>query len=459
LIFSKKINAMTVEQKNQINRQAARQKIEVSKKIGLISPFGCGNLGDVSIQKAVIQNIRKYYPDAQIEPFSLNPERVEKEIGIKGFPLCHLANVANNQWWLGNGKNSWFVTLLVKMVVGLRRSVPNHKLRRFLLAFIVPPLELQAWIKAYQNLKGLDMLMVSGGGQLDDCYGGTWYHPFTLLMWSIFAKLHQVKFAVVSVGASPIDYKLSRLFHKVVLSLASYRSYRDEDSKKYIARVVGFKKDDPVYPDLAHSLDLQEYNYSVFQTKYRAIVGIGPMGYCDPRSWPKKDSSIYMGYLNKLASFVSWLIEERYGILLFPGEAVGDLPVIKDLRDILDKNGVVYTEGQIIEEPIESIEDLMGELAKTDIAISARFHGTLLPQLLNKPVLAISHHRKVEMLMADTGQSDYCVSIDTFDVDTLKAKFLLLEKNQDLVKQQLAQRTQQYQAALDKQYEHLFKNL
>jgi polysaccharide pyruvyl transferase WcaK-like protein len=438
-------------------KEESHQHFAYSLKIGLMGPFGFGNLGDAAIQEAMIQNIYKYCPDAKIYGFSLNPEDTEVRHGIPSFPMGQMAR----NWWEGDRQNLLIMNLC-KIVYKLR-AIPNPVLRKlgriFLRIYLEIFLEFLAWLRAFKQLKNLDLFIVSGGGQLDDYWGGAWQNPYALFTWSILAKLAKTKFIIASVGAGPIDAKLSKFFFKSSLALADYRSYRDEDSKQYIERVLKFRKNDPVCPDLAYSLAIKKYQNSHTNKNHLPIVGIGPMSYFDPRVWPERDTTVYLGYLTKLALFVSWLIEERYGILFFTGEAIHDRPVIKDLRDILDKNGVVYAEGQIIEEPIESVDDLMSELAKTDIVISARFHATLLPQLLNKPVLAISHHRKVEMLMADTGQSDYCVSIDTFDVDTLKAKFLLLEKNQDLVKQQLAQRIQQYKAALDKQYEHLFKNL
>lgn len=445
-----------VLQQNDTDKKTVN-RLSSAKKIGLMGPFGFGNLGDGAIQQAMLQNIESYCPEAQVHGFSLNPNDTEKRHGIPSFPICKYGDWAHRQWWQGNGNNKFIVSL--DKIHTKIATFPNKWLRRSITIPLSALLEVLAWWRAFKTLKGFDALIVSGGGQLDDYWGGPWVHPFTLLMWGFLAKLNGTKYLIVSVGAGPLDRPLSRLFTKATLSLADYRSFRDEDSKKYIERVVGFSKDDPVYPDLAHSLKLTNYLNTPIQTKYRPIVvGIGPMTYFDPRVWPEKDGAIYWGYLTKLASFVSWLIQKQYGILFFTGEALCDRPVIKDLRNILPKNGITYSEGQIIEEPIETVDDLMTQLAMTDLVVASRFHGVLLSQLMNKPVLALSYHPKIDMLMTDTGQSNYCLSIDTFEVDALKERFIALEANRESIKEQLTQRTQKYQAALDEQYQRIFKH-
>ncbi|MGL5876205.1 MAG: polysaccharide pyruvyl transferase family protein, partial [Xenococcaceae cyanobacterium] len=289
---------------------------------------------------------------------------------------------------------------------------------------------------------------------------GTWCHPYTLFLWSTLAKLRGIKFAIVSVGAGPIDAKLSRIFIKYALSLADYRSYRDEDSKKYIARVVGFKKEASVFPDLAHSLSIEKYQRDCNRTGQQKllVVGISPMCYFDPRYWMERDRSVYLGYLTKLAEFVAWLIEQEYQIVYFTSCTQEDPPALEDLKAILAQQGITYSPGQIVEQPINTVDELMTEIVKTDIAIASRFHGVLLSLVLHKPTLAISYYRKIDMLMNDTEQAEYCVSIDTFAVEELKQKFISLAANREKIATQLAKHSQNYRATLNKQYESLFNN-
>ena len=76
--------------------------------------------------------------------------------------------------------------------------------------------------------------------------------------------------------------------------------------------------------------------------------------------------------------------------------------------------------------------------------------------LLNKPVLALSHHSKIATLMNDIGFSEFCVDIDSFDLDSLLNKFLLLTVNVEPVKTRMAETLARYRRELADQFDDLF---
>ena len=55
--------------------------------IGLMDHLGGGNLGDDTTQTAVIQNIKKRWPDARIYGFTMSPSDTEARHGIRTYPL------------------------------------------------------------------------------------------------------------------------------------------------------------------------------------------------------------------------------------------------------------------------------------------------------------------------------------------------------------------------------------
>jgi polysaccharide pyruvyl transferase WcaK-like protein len=411
------------------------------KKIGLLGPYGYGNLGDAAIQQAMIEHIHRYHPDAKVYGFSLNPRDTEQRHGI---PSYSISREFETPGW-------------VKRTVP--KKVRDNSAVRWLVRIAVKlPAEFVLTAKAMRALKGFDLLIVSGGGQLDDYWGGPWWHPYTLLKFALIARLRKTEYVFVSVGAGPLDAALSRFFVRKALSLAGYRSYRDEGSKRFTQR-IGFASDhDPVYPDLAYSLQPAENRAVHLPTRERRVVGIGPMTYFDPRIWPERDRSVYLNYLKKLAAFVAWLVEQGYAILFITGDAIHDRWAIDDLKVQLNGEDDIDA-SQILEPRIDTVEDLLGALATVDVVVASRLHSVILSHMLRKPVLAISYHEKIDTVMADLGQSEYCLSIDEFNVDALKKQFLVLVSNQPSLEAQIEEKTQAYCRALDEQYDHLFGNL
>lgn len=437
---------MALSKTKKFQQEISSKNTSVIKKIGLIGPWGCGNLGDAAIQKAMIQNVRQYYPDAQIYGFSINPQDTEDRHGIPSFPMCKWYGLPSFAR-IGATSNLLISKLLIPIRILAKLFLEPIILAKYLI--IVPD---------------FDALIVSGGGQLDDVFNGAWGQPYSLLLWGLLSRLHKIKFLIVSVGAGPINKPLSKFFFKKALSLANYRSYRDKNSKQYIERVINFPiTKDPIYPDIAHSLELNTYQaYANPRKENRTVVGIAPIPHKyarTPPGLPGDNTPTYKKYHQKLVSFVSWLLENNYMILFFTGENDADRPIIEDVKNSLDKNGVVYSPDRVIDRYTRTVNELMLQIAETDLVVASRFHGVLLSQLLNKPTLALSFHDKVDSLMANTNQLEYCLPIDNIDVDTLINRFQALEANQTTIKSQLEKRTQRYKAALAKQYEYLLGSL
>lgn len=445
------------------SQKEAKEGFSTSKKIGLMGCWGFGSIGNLAHQVAMIQNIRRYQPDAQLYGFSVFPEVTQE---IHGIPCFTFNRHPNNKWWEGNGKN--FLTKRLSKFSTAIRKISNPVYRKLLLPIRISVdiiLEMLALIRSFRTLKGFDMVVITGGGHFDDVYGGAWVFPYALCMWSLMARLRKVDFLVVSNGVGPINESLSKFFFKQTLLFASYRSYRDDYSKKYVEKVLNFyRKDDLIYPDLAHSVNLASYQADFkFRKEQRTIVGIAPIPHKNIDTFPGLSgdyTSTYSSYLTKLASFISWLLENRYAIFFFVTDVM-DGQSVQELKQILDEKKISYSKEQIMEQlpPVNrqsTFDNYMTQLAATDLVVASRFHGVLLAQLLNKPTLALSFAKKTDCLMADVGQSEYCLSIDHFDVETIKERFIALEKNQTVIKKQLADRTQQYQELLDEQYTRLF---
>ena len=410
-----------------------------AKKIGLLGPFGYGNLGDAAIQQAMIQHIRRYCPEARIFGFSLNPEDTKQRHGIPSYAIIR--------------RPSRLDTLLEKAPERVRYQTLFRWAVRILVKM---PEEVAHIVRSFFVLKGFDMLIVSGGGQLDDYWGGTWGQPFTLFKWGLIARLRRAKYLFVSVGAEHVRAARSWSFIKRALSLASYRSYRDESSKSSV-RAVGYdSSSDAVYPDLAFSLQAKQAPVPAKDDQAHLVVGIGPMAYFHPRSWPERNELRYKTYLKQLAPFVIWLTQTGHRVLFLASQSVHDCWAIHDLRQIMNSENEKISEGMILQPTIHTVDDLMEQLSMTDVVVASRLHGVILPYLLRKPVLALSYSEKINVLMDDLGQSEYCMDINHFEVDCLKGKFLSMVSNRESISRRINQRVNDYQCLLDEQYERLF---
>jgi polysaccharide pyruvyl transferase WcaK-like protein len=91
-----------------------------------------------------------------------------------------------------------------------------------------------------------------------------------------------------------------------------------------------------------------------------------------------------------------------------------------------------------------------------DYVVTCRFHGVVFAHLLNKPILALSHHSKVATLMNDIGLSQYCVDMDSFEADLLLSTFRLLVANCESIKGRLAVALARYRGELASQFDDLF---
>lgn len=436
---------------------------ESRKTIGVFSHGGVKNLGDEALFSAVVQNTRLRIPDAEIIGFTINPADTKERHGIPCFPIRWLdnsvsvapsaeaeratASPAAPQYPSSRGGLRSFL----KSLPGLRASVlALRKLGSLLLSAAREPRFL---LDSYRRLRGVDLLLLAGGQQLNDIYG-TWSFPYTLFKWMIVAKLTGTKVAILSVGAGPIDSWLSRFFIKRVLNMVSYRSYRDAISSDFI-RSLGVKGEHPVLPDLVYSLRLPAPRSS--HDAGHCVVGTNPVPFHDGRYWATPDPVRYQDYVRKLADFSAWLDRTGHSILFFPTQARADLLTIEDIRRQM--NGSGGSPRVLPRQPIHNLEDLVSEINRTDVVIANRYHGILISLMMNKPVLGIAYHEKSRALLTQAGLGEYVLNVADFRVEDLIEKFKSLEANAPVLKKVMTERLAPLRKALDDQYDFVFSRI
>jgi polysaccharide pyruvyl transferase WcaK-like protein len=309
--------------------------------------------------------------------------------------------------------------------------------------------------RSFSTLRDFDLLVVSGGGQLDDTWGGCWQAPFNLLRWSALARARGTRLVYLSVGAGPLRDALSRKFAVRALRLAGFRSFRDRESADLVER-LGVPGPNPVFPDLAHSYPIDLESPADWPEGGQLDVGIGPFPYMNPRLYPEKDASQYAGYLDAMAKFAEWLVEHGHRVRFLCGDVDQDTEVMSDIRNALVDKGRARVAEQLIQAPIATVKDLLGEIAKTDVVLSSRFHGVLFSQLLNKPAIAASYHQKIDSLMADVGQAEQSLPIGALEVDQLIRCLQEVSLKGEAIKQRIHSRVTERRRSLEQLYDGIF---
>ena len=425
--------------------------------LALLTPYDGGNLGDAAIQEALINNLRKHDPQIRFSGITLHPEVTSSRHNIPCYPLAALSRPhyqakkgpavnfeasSNNVYGEKTiAKRSWFS----RVRQSLRALIFGTGLRP-VVRLIQEGLHI---VRSYAFLWRMDMLVIAGGGQLDDEWGGSWGHPYALMKWAILARATGMSVVFLSVGACRMDSRLTRFFLRMALSLACYRTYRDHGSRQ-LALALTRRADGSVVPDLAFSLS-HTNECTVAPAGADLQVGVSPIAYGHPGLWPTEDRARYEYYIDRLASFVTSLLEAGISVTLF-SSASPDEQIIDDLRARIDSGLQSEARRRLSSCSLASVDDLLRLVCRMDIVVSSRLHGLILSFLAKKPAVALSYDRKVETLMAELGQEAYCLDIRSFDKEDLLAAFQSLQSNNSLIASQLNSICPGYDRLLQRQY-------
>lgn len=361
-------------------------------RIGLFGLFGSGNSGNDGSCEAMLSFLRKVQPDAAIvcicAPQQGALDRVAGDFGVA----------------------------TVSMAVPKPAGALLGALDRFSLK---GPRQLVSFVRALRQVGKLDVLMVPGTGILDDFGEGPFGMPLALFGWCVAARLTGTTIAFVSIGAGPIHHPVSRWLMTSACAMAQYRSYRDTLSKAFMESVGVDTTNDTVYPDLAFKLPAPDrprrHDNGVL------TVGVGVMTY---HGWRNEagGGAIYAAYLDKLTTFVLWLLDHGYAVRVLLG-AMADRRAVADLHARVGRARPGLPEQRLVFDPMSSLHDLMQQIAGTDVVVATRYHNIVCALRMGKPTVSIGYADKNDALMAEMGLAGFCQHIERLDVDLLIEQF------------------------------------
>lgn len=435
-------------------------------RIALLTPYSGGNLGDASIQDAMIANLGFRLPEAQFSGITLNCDNFLKRHGTSAFPL--LAHIQHHGTYVGRWetnqlegfRTTHFVSSSNNWTNGIKKALRRVPVLTTLLKAVRRiPQEILHIIAGYRFLRTHDVLIVSGGGQLNEEWGGPWQHPFGLFKWAVLARVARVPYAVASVGAVKVTSKTSRIFVGTALRMARYRSYRDEHSRDIVAGFLEKAARDPVVPDLAFSLPASVIpgppDIRVIANG-RTVIAISPIAYGKPEWWCFQDRAVHDRYVQEMAQVISDLLRRGYFLLIVWSSLFDDQSIITELLGRLDDKSKQKLAGQMhVPATISTWKDLVATLRQADWLISSRLHSTILGFMSETPPIAISFDPKVDSVMQDLEQTDYLLQISDFTSKDVIDALNRLETQRDLVLQQIASYRTRMHPVLALQYDAL----
>lgn len=445
------------------DRTAVPSRRDRPVRVALLTPYTGGNLGDAAIQESMIDAIKGRYPDAEVCMISLSPELTSLLHGIASFPIgkdsfgpgpwyTHHPHTgpsgAAEQSAEGRSRLKAVLSRWPTLAAALRRA------RQMVGSSAITQVVREAGhiARAYRAMRGVSVLVVSGGGQIDD-YWGSWRHPYALLKWGLIARAVRARYVFLSVGVCSLRSRVSVFLIRNALRLASYRSYRDRTSLNLL-HDWSFTHNDPVCPDLAFG-SRRVSRRGALDVKRRLIVGVSPIAYLSSHGWPKTNPAAYRRYVAALAGFVSMLRREGHTVVLFTTDPV-DRPAVTDVVQALPTEDGSLERQSLLLPTTDTLDQLRAQLGKLDLVVASRLHGVLLSHVAALPVLAISYDRKVKTHMTDVSMSEYCLDFEGFEGATLQSAFQALRANSREISHALQKTAQNNARSLDRQLETVF---
>ncbi|MDO0910620.1 polysaccharide pyruvyl transferase family protein [Streptomyces sp. DT2A-34] len=384
---------------------------ETPVRVGVFGLLGSGNLGNDGSLEAVLGYLRAEHPEAVVDALCGGPEAVAARYGI---PATRL------HWYRGEYRTASRAGAIAAKGLGK----------------LVDVFRTAAWVRRH------DVVIVPGMGVLEATLPlRPWGLPYSLFLLCASGRLLRTRVALVGVGAAPIGNRPTQSLVRWSARLASYRSYRDTQSRDAMRAMGVDTARDEVYPDLAFALPTPPAGTP------SGTVCVGVMDFHGGNDDRARGEEIHRRYLDGTTAFVRALIADGRQVRLLTGDAC-DAPVVTAILDAVDSPLVTAAE-------TASLADLMKETAAADTVVATRYHNLICALKVGTPTLALSYAEKSDALMDRMGLAAYCHPAREVDADRLLDQFRALEKRSAELRQTLAERNLVAARQLEDQFTEL----
>ncbi|MGW0995274.1 polysaccharide pyruvyl transferase family protein [Streptomyces sp. NPDC002523] len=380
-------------------------------RVGVFGLLGSGNLGNDGSLEAVLGYLRAEHPEAVVDALCGGPEAVTARFGI---PATRL------NWYRGEYRTASRAGAIAAKGLGK----------------LVDAVRTAAWVRRH------DVVIVPGMGVLEATLPlRPWGFPYALFLLCASGRLFSTRVALVSVGAAAIGNRPTRTLVRWSARLATYRSYRDTQSRDAMRAMGVDTACDEVYPDLAFSLPTPRAGTP---SGPPGPVCVGVMAFHGGNDDRARAEEIHRRYLDGTTRFVRALVDDGRPVRLLTGDKV-DAPVVAAILDAVDSPLVAAAE-------TSSLADLMKETAAADTVVAIRYHNLICALKAGTPTLALSYAAKSDALMARMGLGAYCHPAREVDADRLLDQFRSLEQRSAELRQTLTEKNLTARRQLEHQF-------
>lgn len=352
----------------------------MATRIGLLGLYASRNLGDAAIQLAVIGNLRQRFGDAEFVGICPDPEDTRATFGIDS---VNFAGQPSSGEAASTGRLAALVPWRIRTT--LRRAAELPGVRRC--------------------ISGLDLLVLSGGGQLDEFWGGPWNHPLQLYVWTHLARRRGVPVAALGLGLDVLESRAARYLCVSAIRAASVRAYRDTGTARAMEG-FGMRAPHVVIPDLAFALEAPAASTKFAAPDDSPLIAVAAIS---GKALSGKFAAAHGAYLAHLAAACRQWIEEGARLRFVCSQPTMDLPVIESLIGLLPQPRA-SGRYEIAETP--TVDEYMQAVRGASFLVASRLHGLILAFLVGCPAVAIAGNRKVTQLMQDIGMAPFTLGMD-----------------------------------------------
>ncbi|SHG14868.1 Polysaccharide pyruvyl transferase family protein WcaK [Marisediminitalea aggregata] len=366
------------------------------RNILLINAYSFKNLGDSGIVVAMINLLKKDYPNAKISVMSGSYEE------NKSFYSRYNVESVEPIWNIKRRKN--FIAKYIDGLLSLLKliSVPGHS--------------------DFRLFRNADVIISVGGGYLYSSVKG----PLGLgLINSLFHYYVGVRLKKCVIGfpqsVGPFNHKIDKFISEFVLSKISRLYLRESRSLENFSR----KKNIKLLPDIALCkwFDVKKHSST------GDIINVG-VTVLDWRFASRGDDwNSIIEYLEKIKIALKDLsVKHKKSIVvkIYPqvdvSENDSDLYVSNLLCESLIVSGL---ESKVVRINKLSHEEIIREYARNDLFIASRMHSAIFAINGNLPPIALAYQPKTAGTLEVVGLGDNALDIKTFKPDELLERLLL----------------------------------